>query len=92
KKYPTFVLAFFKLLVMPVLAFIVLFTLGKALDPFVRVITVLELSMPCATMIPALAAQYGSDHSFAADNVIVTTMLSMVTLPVILYFLKAFGG
>ncbi|NJD03891.1 MAG: AEC family transporter [Ruminiclostridium sp.] len=92
KKYPTFVLAFFKLLVMPVLAFIILLTLGKALDPFVRVIVVLELSMPCATIIPALAAQYGSDSSFAADNVIVTTILSMVTLPLILYFLNIFGG
>lgn len=92
KKYPTFILAFFKLLVIPAIAFIFLFTIGKSLDPFVRVIVVLELSMPCATIIPALAAQYGSDHSFAADNVIVTTIFSMVTLPIVLYFLNIFGG
>ena len=92
KKYPTFILAFFKLLVIPIIAFIVLFTLGKSLDPFVKVIVVLELAMPCATIIPALAAQYGSDHGFAADNVIITTIFSMVTLPVILYILNIFGG
>lgn len=92
KKYPTFVLSFFKLLVIPGIVFVLLFTLGRGLDPFVRVIVVLELAMPCATIIPALAAQYGSDHSFAADNVIVTTLFSMVTLPVVLYFLHVFGG
>jgi len=92
KKYPTFILAFFKLLLIPCIAFVVLFTLGKELDPFVRVIVVLELAMPCATIIPALAAQYGSDHNFAADNVIITTIFSMITLPLVLYFLNAMGG
>ena len=92
KKYPTFILVFLKLLAIPAVAFIVLSTLGKSMDPFVRVIVVLELAMPCASIIPALAAQYGSDHHFAVDNVIITTIFSMVTLPLILYLLNFFGG
>ncbi len=92
KKYPSFLLVFFKLLVIPIIAFILLFTLGKSLDSFVRVIVVLELAMPCASIIPALAALYGSDHGFAADNVIISTIFSMVTLPLVLYFLNIFGG
>lgn len=92
KKYPSFILAFFKLLVIPCIAFLVLFSIGGFLDPFVRVIVILELAMPCATIIPALAVQYGSDHVFAADNVIITTIFSMVTLPLVLYFINLIGG
>lgn len=92
KKYPTFVLAFFKLAVIPAVAFSVLYLLGGFVDPFVRVIVVLELAMPCAAIIPALAAQYGSDYGFAADNVIFSSMIALVTLPAALYLLSIFGG
>ena len=90
QKYPTFILVFFKLLVVPAVALVVLFSLGSTVDPFVRTILVLELAMPCATIIPALAAQYGSDHTFAADNVIMTTIFSMITLPLILFLLSIY--
>jgi malate permease and related proteins len=92
KKYPTFVLAFFKLLVVPAVAFAVLFLLGSRVDPFVRTILILELAMPCATIIPALAAQYGSDYRLAADNVVITTLFAMVTLPLILFLVNLAGG
>lgn len=92
KKYPTFVLAFFKLLVIPAVAFVVLYLLGDLVDPFVRTILILELAMPCATIIPALAAQYGSDYRLATDNVVITTLFAMVTLPLILFILKLTGG
>lgn len=89
-RYPTLVLSFFKLLVIPAAAFGLLSLLGGAVDPFVKVIVVLELAMPCATIITALAAQYGSDYKFATENVFFTTILGMFTLPVVLYVLKYF--
>lgn len=92
KKYPVFVLAFFKLLVIPAVAFTVLSLLGGLVDPFVRTILILELAMPCATIIPALAAQYGSDYMLATDNVVITTLFAMVTLPLILFLLNLTGG
>jgi len=88
KKYPTFILAFLKLLVIPAVAFVILYLLGDIVDPFVRVIVILELAMPCALIVPALAAQYGSDYKLATDNVILTTLFSMATLPLTLYLLS----
>lgn len=92
RKHTTLTLVFIKLLLIPGLAYVLLSLLGGGIDPFVRVILVLELSMPCATIIPALALQYGSDHRLATDNVVYTTLCAMFTLPLFLFLLNITGG
>lgn len=92
EKHTTLILALLKLLVIPALAFFVLSLFGSLVDSFVKVILVLELAMPCAAIIPALAVQYGSDHRLATDNVIYTTFFSMITLPIFMYLLNIAGG
>jgi len=91
KKYPTYVLSFIKLILIPGVALLMFTLLGGMGGPFVRVITVLELAMPCAMIIPALAAQYESDYRLATDNVIFTTVFSIITLPLAMYLLNITG-
>lgn len=91
-KKATLFLLLIKLLFIPAAAFAILFLLGGFVDPFVRTILVLELAMPCASIIPALALQYGSDYRLATDNVVYTTLFVMITLPIFLFLLNSAGG
>ncbi|NTV89211.1 MAG: AEC family transporter [Clostridiales bacterium] len=81
---PLLVLSAYKLLVIPFIALLVLYALGGFVDPFVKTIVVMQLAMPCATIVPALAAQYGSDYKFATEAVFISTILGVVTLPLML--------
>ncbi len=51
----------------------------------VKTIVVLQLAMPGATVMPALAVQYGADYKFATETVFVTTLLGMVTIPLMVF-------
>jgi len=82
KRYPSFILSFIKLLFVPLLALLLLTALSDFVSPMVKGIVVLQLAMPCGTIIPALAAQYESDYKFATENVFFSTILCVVTLPV----------
>ena len=88
KRYPSFILAFIKLIFMPLAALLVLNALGNHLSPMVKGIVVLQLAMPCGTIVPALAAQYDSDYKFATENVFITTILCVITLPVMAWLLS----
>ena len=83
------VLALFKLIIVPVLALLLLTVTGKAIDPIAKYVIILELAMPCGTIVPALAAEYGSDYRSATENVFVTTILGIVTIPFIVYLLQS---
>jgi predicted permease len=87
KKPVTLVLSALRLLLIPLAALGILLLFGDRIDPFVRTIVILDLAMPCAAMIVALSAQYGSDSRQATDNVIYTTILSLFTLPAFMFLL-----
>ncbi len=87
-RYPSFILALFKLLLIPLIAFFLFSRLESFISPVVRGVVVLQLAMPCATIVPALAAQYESDYKFATENVFLTTLLSIVTLPLMAWIVK----
>lgn len=91
KRYPLFVLSALKLVVIPVAGLMILNALGALVDPFVKAIVVLQLAMPCGTIIPALASQYDSDYKFATEGVFVSTILGIFTLPLILNAILLFG-
>ncbi|MCX8131070.1 MAG: AEC family transporter [Clostridia bacterium] len=91
KRYPLFVLAALKLLVVPFIAMAVLYAAGDILSPMVKSIIVLQLAMPCGTIVSALASQYNSDYRFATEGVFVTTILSIVTLPLVAHLTQIFG-
>jgi predicted permease len=88
RRYPVFILAASKLLLIPAFAIVVLNLAGGFVDPFVRDIVVLMLGMPSGTLIPVLAAQFNTDYKFAAEGVFITTLLGIVTIPILLFMLR----
>lgn len=91
KRYPIFILSFIKLILIPILAIFILTLFGRFIDQFSREIIVLQLAMPCGTIVAALALQYGSDYKFATESVSFSTILSIITLPFVLLILKLFA-
>ncbi|WP_010248307.1 AEC family transporter [Acetivibrio cellulolyticus] len=89
KRAHIFVLSLFRLIILPVLAMFILAVFGKSIDPIARYVIILELAMPCGTIVPALAAEYGSDYRSATENVFITTILGIFTMPLIVYWMQS---
>lgn len=86
-KFRYFVLSIFKLLIIPLIA-IAFFSITKDFfDPFVKRIVVLQLAMPASTVVSALALEYDSDYIAATEGIFVSTILSILTLPFIVYMI-----
>ncbi|MDP4091812.1 MAG: AEC family transporter [Bacillota bacterium] len=85
QRYPVFVMSLFKLILIPAAAFLLMSLFDGILDPFVKKVVVLQLGMPAGTIVAALASQYDSDYKFATENIFVTTIASVLTLPLLAY-------
>ena len=59
------------------------------LDPMITGLSVLLAAMPAGSTTAILAEQYHADVEFAANTVVLTTLLSIALLPVWVYFLNA---
>ena len=73
--------SFFRLIAIPAIMFGILKLIG--LDPIVIGVVVLMAGMPSALVTAILAEKYGQDSEFASKTVFVSTMLSIVTLPLL---------
>lgn len=80
KKPSIFVLTVVKMLIMPV---IVYFLLGFFLPQVPRMILTLIVGLPSMTTVVMLASSYNSDYEFATEIIFVTTLASIITLPLI---------
>ncbi|MEL7608339.1 MAG: AEC family transporter [Bacillota bacterium] len=74
-----------RLLAVPVLVWLALRGLVKD-DLLLGVITVL-MAMPCATNTTFMSIKYGGDQELAAQGVFLSTVLSAVTIPLLIYLL-----
>ena len=75
------VLAFIKLIAVPVL---LIFALKiTPLSETVRGVIVLQAAMPVSTVLVMLCSEYGGDADYSAEGVFITTLLSLGTLPLI---------
>ena len=74
-----------RLVIIPLIVFAALALLP--VDPLVRTVMVLMSAMPAGSTTAILAARYDGDAPFASCLVFVTTLLSMVTLPLLCLFL-----
>ncbi len=54
-------------------------------NEYILSITLIMLSMPVASITVLLATEHGKDASLAAKNMFITTVVSMLTIPLILY-------
>lgn len=85
-------LSFNRLLLGPLLvAVIYLFgfrLLGLPFSKEAYFILILQAAMPCQTTVVVLAQRYNSDYELAGANLFVTTLLSIVSLPLVYYLLE----
>jgi len=75
-----------KMVVMPLLAYFCLPLFG--ITGIVHKVAVLEAATPAAVFSGVVAAQYGANGKFAAGAVFVTTLASVVMIPVVLMLIK----
>lgn len=89
-----FVLSANRLLLAPVML-IMFFSISAILlnaapDKTVTSVIILEASMPCMASVVIMARELGADDHLAVGNVFVSTILSILTLPVILMLINKF--
>lgn len=72
-----------KQLILPILIYPIMHLIIK--DEFILGITLLMLIMPVANNSILFATEYGADEELAAKVVFITTILSLVTIPLVIY-------
>lgn len=85
KNWRIYVISFVKLLGLPLLAYALLSPFVS--HPLILGITVVIAAMPVATMSTLLASKYGADEELAASGVFLSTLMSVVTIPVLMWVL-----
>lgn len=89
-----FVLSFNKLLLIPTLlslVYLLFFSyIGMPLSREAFFVLMLQTAMPCQTIMVVLAFTYKKDEILAAANLFVTTLISIISLPVVFYILELF--
>ena len=87
KRLDLYALSLNKLIIVPVILLLSInFSIayfGIELGSMARTIVVLETAMPCMSMIVIMARNYGAADDQASENVFLTTVLSLFTLPLI---------
>jgi predicted permease len=74
------------MIVIPVVCFLVFALLG--VHGIVAQVTLLLEACPCAAITSVFAVQFHYDEDFAAGAVVISTFLSILTLPVFAMFLQ----
>lgn len=75
----------FRLILYPLAVLLILSWLP--LDPMIRSISVIMTAMPAGSTAAILAEQYAYDSGYAAKMILISTVCSIVTIPVICLFL-----
>lgn len=91
KKIPVLVLSFQRLVFVPLISIAIFALLNtyNLVSESVILITVLQLAMPIGTLTASLAMEYDSDYIFATEGVFISTILSILSLPIISILLKS---
>lgn len=61
-----------------------------SLDETVFSVVVLQAAMPCMAIIVVMAKEFGADEKQATENVLLSTILSLFTLPMVYFLLQKF--
>ena len=90
KKFIVLMMSVQKLLVAPILiGAALLFAVKQGwISDVVMMVAVMQFAMPVGTLTVSIAAEYDSDYEMAAQGVFLSTLLSIVTLPLIAYLIK----
>lgn len=92
RKTDVLFLSFNKLILIPFLLLLLFYTVfkftGFQLDAIVLSVLVLEASMPCMTILVLLAKRFGADDQKAMENFVVSTVFSVLSLPLVMLALQ----
>ncbi|MDX9888674.1 MAG: AEC family transporter [Anaerovoracaceae bacterium] len=75
-----------RLFVIPAITLLIVFFLP--MDPLIKTICVLSSAFPCAAAVPVFAELYNNKKSLASEALFLSTIISLVTLPIIITVLK----
>lgn len=82
-----YVLSLVRLFLLPFMIFILLKFILKIQDEWLIVIPVVIAGMPVASNAAMMAKAYDSDAEFASQVVMITTLISCISIPILIYFL-----
>lgn len=81
-----------KLLIIPIILILMLRLIlnvaGLNMNPIAFSVVIIEAAMPCMTILVLLAKRYGADDTKAMENFVVSTILSILSLPLVIYLMQ----
>lgn len=77
----SYVFAFVRLIIVPFVTMIVCRLLH--IDPYYANITIITNAMPVGSMVLMLATQYNANVKIVTRNIVVSTLLSVITIPIV---------
>lgn len=89
KNKRSYFLSLNKLLIGPLIVLGIIFVLsriGLNINKTAAIIIVLQTAMPCMIIISVLAQEFGLNVKQSVENIFVTSVLSILTLPLLFYF------
>lgn len=84
-RYEVYYISFIRLLLIPFITLAILKLMG--VSGIILGTCVIIEAMPAASMVAVIADKYDSDRHFASQCVFITTLLSLITIPLIIMFL-----
>lgn len=88
--YSLVIFSFLKVTLVPAIMFLLVNWLPIATE--VKVITVFGAAFPCAVIVSAIVLIEKKNSTLAAEMVALTTLMSVVTIPVVAFLLSAYYG
>ncbi len=92
KKRSLYLVSFNRLVLCPAFLIIIFYLVGAraglSADKLVSSVIILEASMPCMATVVIMAREFGSDDRLAVGNVFVSTIFSILTLPIVVLLLE----
>lgn len=82
-----YILSFIRLILLPFMIFILTKYIFKLQDDWLIIIPVVVAGMPVASNAAMMASTYESDARFASQVVMITTLISCISIPALIYFL-----
>ncbi|MGF0096387.1 AEC family transporter [Peptoniphilus sp. SGI.035] len=80
-----YAMSFYRLILLPVILIVLFCIIPIKIDPFVEKIIIILFSMPVASITGIFSVQYDVDPAFGTKLVMQSTVLCVITLPIILY-------
>jgi len=92
KKWEIYILIINKMILVPFILLLIINFItsffNMHLGSIAKTVVVMQTAMPCMALVVVLAKRYGSDDVHATENLFLTTILSLATLPFIYYLVQ----